>query len=223
MKNRPIAVITADIVGSTRHDTKNREMLRRLVQRVLSKINKTYQKELVLPITVTLGDEFQGVVSPPWKALTLADRLRGLMCCGEKKLAVELYLSIGIAHGTIKKKQESRMQEGIAFYLSRRGIDALKESRFRRTKLLTQSEDIDEVADLILSYQDMILSSWTPAQWQAILMRDQGLILKHIGRGLGVAYQNIQKRLKAANWEYYMRGRSYLTDLLRRTPLKGCI
>lgn len=221
MKNNPIAVITADVVGSTRLDAKKRETLRLLVQSVLSKMNNAYRRELVLPITVTVGDEFQGVVSPHWKVLSLADRLRGLMYCANKKLSVELYVSIGIAHGVIKKAKESRMQEGVAFYLSRRGIDVLKESRSRRTKLLTQSEDVNKTVELILSYQDMILSSWTPAQWQAVLMRDRGLSLKYIGKKLGVAYQNVQKRLKAAKWEHYSEGRSYLTELLKSTPLKG--
>ncbi|MCX6355281.1 MAG: SatD family protein [Candidatus Aureabacteria bacterium] len=221
MKNKPIAVITADIVGSTSHSAKNRELLGRLVQRVLRQVNFAYGKELIVPITVTVGDEFQGVVFPHWRALSVADRLRGLMYCIDKRLAVELYVSIGIACGIIRKGKESRMQEGPAFYLSRQGIDALKKSKSRTTKLLIQAEDINEGIDLILNYQDMILSSWTPAQWQAILMRDRGLSLKHIGRKLGVAYQNVQKRLKAANWECYTRGRSYLEDLLSNTPLKG--
>ena len=221
MKNNSIAVITADIVGSTRLDANKREMLRRLVQRALGKMNKACRGELVLPITVTVGDEFQGVVSPYWKVLSLADRFRGLMYCTDKKLAVELYVSIGIARGIIRKGEESRMQEGTAFYLSRRGIDTLKESRSRRTKLLTQSEDVNKVVELILNYQDMILSSWTPAQWQAILMRDCGLSLKYIGKKLGVAYQNVQKLLKAANCVCYTGGSTFLTELLSDTPIKG--
>ena len=221
MESTPIAVITADIVGSTRHSAKHRELIRRMVHYALRQVNTAYRKELLVPITVTVGDEFQGVVSPHWRALIVADRLRGLMYCVEKKLAVELYISIGIASGTIRRGKESRMQEGAAFYLSRRGIDMLKESTSRRTKLLTQSENINELLDLILGYQDMILSSWTMAQWQAIQMRDRGLSLKHIGRKLGVAYQNAQKRLKAANWEYYARGKAYVADLIRNTPLEG--
>lgn len=221
MKSSPIAVITADIVGSTHYSAKNREMLRRVVQHALRQVNTTYRKELIVPITVTVGDEFQGVISPHWKVLSVADRLRGLMRCIEKRLAVDLYVSIGIARGIIRRGRESRMQEGAAFYLSRQGIDMLKESKARRTKLLTQAENTNELIDLILGYQDMILCSWTKAQWQAIQMRDCGSRLKHIGKKLGVAYQNVQKRLKAANWEHYSRGRAYLTQLIKDTSLKG--
>jgi len=144
-----------------------------------------------------------------------------MMYFAGKDINVELYISIGIASSTIRKGRESRMQEGPAFYLSRQGMDILKKSKSRRTMLLTQSKKDNEFIDLILGYQDMLLLSWTLAQWQAIRLRDLDFNLKEIGKKLGVAYQNVQKRLKAANWDQYNRGREFIAGLLKSTPSKG--
>lgn len=220
MKTKLIAVLTIDIVDSKKYAPKKQPVIKKEIREALSKVNKEYQEFLLLPITPTIGDEYQGVVFPHWKALNLADRFRALLRL-QGKMEIDLHISIGIAPGAIIKEKEARLQEGPAFYLSRDGIDWLKVNRSRRTKILTEEESTNKLIDLILTYQDLILLNWTEAQWQAISWRDRGLNLKKIGSKLDVAYQNIGKRLKAANWEIYLQGRKFLENYLKETPLRG--
>jgi hypothetical protein len=220
MKKYLISVLTIDIVDSKKYSPKKQPVVKKEIREAFSKINKEYKEILLLPITPTIGDEYQGVVSPHWKILNLVDRFRTLLRL-QGKNKIDLHISIGMARGSITKEKEARLQEGPAFYLSRDGIDWLKDNRTRRTKILTEDDPVNKLIDLILTYQDMILLNWTEAQWQAVSWRDQGLNLKEIGSKLDVAYQNIGKRLKAANFENYIRGREFLENYLKETPLTG--
>ncbi len=220
MKTKLISVLTIDIVDSKEYSPKKQPVVKKEIRETLSKINKEYKGLLLLPITPTIGDEYQGVVSPHWKILNLVDRFRTLLRL-QGKNKIDLHVSIGIARGSITKGKEARLQEGPPFYLSRDGIDWLKDNRTRRTKILTEDDPANKLIDLILTYQDMILLNWTEAQWQAVSWRDQGLNLKEIGSKLNVAYQNIGKRLKAAHFEIYFRGREFLENYLKNTALIG--
>ena len=220
MKKKLISVLTVDVVDSKKYTQKQQVVVKKALRETLRDVNGEYKKALLLPITPTIGDEYQGVISPHWKVLNLADRFRTLIRL-RGKIEIDLHISIGIAPGSITREKEARLQEGPAFYLSRDGIDWLKENRTRRTKILSEDDPANKFIDLILTYQDMILLNWTEAQWQAVSWRDQGLNLKEIGLKLKVAYQNIGKRLKAANFEIYLRGREFLENYLKDTPLIG--
>ncbi|HDL63782.1 MAG TPA: hypothetical protein ENH12_00185, partial [Proteobacteria bacterium] len=217
---RSVSVLTVDIVGSKKYSSKQQSVVKKVLQKSLNNINTVYKNDILLPITLTIGDEYQGVIFPHWKVLKIADRLRFLVRLSQK-IQIDLHISIGIAPSVIRKGKESRFHEGPAFYLSRQGMDWLKHNKTRRTIIVTESTQVNNNVDLILAYQDMILLNWTSPQWQAIAWRDRGLNLKEIGLKLKVAYQNIGKRLKAANWENYVRGREFLEDYLKAAPLKG--
>jgi hypothetical protein len=47
---------------------------------------------------------------------------------------------------------------------------------------------------------DALERGWTGAQWEAIYRRDRNVTLQQIGDELGIAYQNVSKRLIAANY-----------------------
>jgi len=70
-------------------------------------------------------------------------------------------------------------------------------------------------------YQDLLEEQWTRAQWEAIRWR---LILptyEEIAGKLGVAYQNVQKRLKAANWDEFSKGIEFIEKVLTSHLQKG--
>jgi hypothetical protein len=48
-----------------------------------------------------------------------------------------------------------------------------------------------------------MICGWTDAQWQAVHRRDRDRTLEQIGEELGIAYQNVSKRLIAARYSLY--------------------
>lgn len=94
--------------------------------------------------------------------------------------------------------------------------DALEASRLageafrsmgRRGGVLTRALTADDDANLVLGAlcrtMDWFVGGWTDAQWQAIHRRDLGKTLQQIGQELGIAYQNVSKRLIAARYSLY--------------------
>lgn len=95
---------------------------------------------------------------------------------------------------------------GDAMEASRLAGDAYRSlGRKRRTltRALTADEDSNVVLGALCRTMDSLLGGWTHAQWQAIHRRDRGRTLQEIGEELGIAYQNVSKRLIAARYSLY--------------------
>lgn len=71
------------------------------------------------------------------------------------------------------------------------------------TRALTASPDSNAVLGALCRMMDSLIAGWTDAQWQAIHRRDRGRTLQQIGEELGIAYQNVSKRLIAAQYSLY--------------------
>jgi hypothetical protein len=71
------------------------------------------------------------------------------------------------------------------------------------TRALTANPDSNAVLGALCRTLDSLLVGWTDAQWQAIHRRDRGRTLQEIGEELGIAYQNVSKRLIAARYSLY--------------------
>ena len=80
---------------------------------------------------------------------------------------------------------------------------------------------LDETLDLILMYQDLLEEKWTRAQWEAVRWRLMLSTYEEIAGKLGVAYQNVQKRLKAANWDEFSKGIEFIEKVLTSHLKKG--
>lgn len=72
-----------------------------------------------------------------------------------------------------------------------------------RTRALTGEPRADQVLAALCRTLDTLHTGWTAAQWQAVHRRDGGGTLQQIGEELGIAYQNVSKRLIAARYDLY--------------------
>lgn len=82
-------------------------------------------------------------------------------------------------------------------------FQALKRKRRQWTQAITGNPDSDVVLAALCRTIDTLIGGWTDAQWQAVYRRDHGKTLQQIGEDLGIAYQNVSKRLIAARYALY--------------------
>ncbi len=68
------AVIMGDIIGS--QNVIDVQKMHRLFNEVITEINKEYEDDILSPLTITLGDEFQGLISNLYNAFEIASRMR---------------------------------------------------------------------------------------------------------------------------------------------------
>jgi hypothetical protein len=96
-----------------------------------------------------------------------------------------------------------RGEEMEASRLAAEAFRGLGRRERRLTRALTGDQDSDRVLGALCSTIDSLVTGWTDAQWQAIHRRDRGRTLQEIGEELGIAYQNVSKRLIAARYTLY--------------------
>jgi hypothetical protein len=225
---RIVAVVTCDIVRSQRYPTDQRRKIDAILKKEFTTVTKTYKKAVHTPTSfnVTVGDEFQFVLSRVEKAYELTVFYRALVALANLTPMLSFRSSIGIGEIAVENKKDSYSQDGKAFHRSRAGINFFRDQKSkgkRRTKIVTGDTILDETLDAILMYQDLLEEKWTRAQWEAIRWRLMLPTYEEIANKLGVAYQNVQKRLKAANWDEFSQGIEFVGRVLRAHLQKGVV
>jgi hypothetical protein len=82
-------------------------------------------------------------------------------------------------------------------------LQTLGRRRSDLTRALTGDAETDVVLAALCHTMDALICGWTDAQWQAVHRRDRERTLEQIGEELGIAYQNVSKRLIAAQYALY--------------------
>ena len=180
-------VITADVVDS-RHQSALLEAKKELVQGISS-------PNLVAPFTFSRGDEIQGVYTGTFSSPNLLRQLR--------YICQPLQLRVGIGIGRVTSGLDARSSwemNGPAFYRARQALDEVKKERHLLTKLVSGDQNFDQFLNALLALYDIIQSGWTPAQWEGVMVYEEQGTYKKAAAQLGVAFQNVEKRCRAANW-----------------------
>src|SRR4030043_1103768 len=225
---RVVAVVTCDIVRSQRYSTEQRRKIDTILKKEFTKVSKTYKNAIHTPASynVTVGDEFQFVISKVEKVYGLTIFYRALVALADVTPMLSFRSSIGMGEIAVENRKDSYSQDGKAFHRSRLGINFFRDQKYkgkRRTKILTGESTLDETLNMILMYQDLLEEKWTRAQWEAIRWRLVLPTYEEIAKKLGIAYQNVQKRLKAANWDEFSQGVNFVEKVLTSHLQKGAI
>jgi hypothetical protein len=189
-------------------------------------VAKTYKNAIHTPTSfnVTVGDEFQFVLAKVEKAYEVTVFYRALFAIADLASMFSFRSSIGIGEIAVENKKDSYSQDGQAFHRSRLGINFFRDHKYkgkRRTKIVTGDIHLDETLDMIFMYQDFLEERWTRAQWEAIRWRLMLPTYEEIAKKIGIAYQNVQKRLKAANWDEFSQGVEFVEKVLTSHLQKG--
>jgi hypothetical protein len=190
----PIAVISGDIVSSTKLTSDQFEQLLERIKEIQKWITEGYSSNAH---SIERGDEFQTVVHDIENALryTIIYRV-GIKALGK---AFESRISFAIASNADLRESVSESM-GDAFVLSGRGLKTLKNDR-----LLFNSDSIEltEHFDLLLKYLDRQLTDLTSRQCEVMLpmlRTNEGLSISALAKQLNVATATASKSFKASGW-----------------------
>lgn len=197
-----IAII-ADIKGSKKLD--NRSLVQEKLKNVLQNINTKYAYVITSNFTITLGDEFQGVLNDGVHVMDILFEIEKVM------YPVQLRYGIGVGNITTHiNKEISIGADGPAYYCARAAIEHLKEKEKRRKTAKSDIHILFEKGDVmvsnmlntIFSLLTVIKCSWTERQREIIwdmLEHDDGQI--NTAMRFHVQQPAIQKAL--ASGEFY--------------------
>ncbi|MHC1735628.1 MAG: SatD family protein [Erysipelotrichaceae bacterium] len=212
-----IAII-ADMIGSRTLDARHDIQLR-LVE-TLNQVNRDYEDQIASNFTITLGDEFQGLLLNASKLLEIIEKIKAAMH------PVDLRFGIGIGEiSTEINRMQSIGADGPAYWFARSAIDHLKKENdydVSRSQLqLSSKEDWVEVVNDSLKLCDYVESKWVKSQREFIdlSIMNYGFNLDfkqiEIAETFGMSVQMVNKKLQNTGYYQYIRLKQSINDLVQ--------
>jgi len=213
--------IIGDIVESKQ--LKERGQVQRQLNQVLDQVNRQYKTAIAAKFTITLGDEFQGLMHTTQDILMMIDWIRFRM------QPVEIRFGIGIGPMSTAIDEAAAIgADGPAFYAAREGLNRIKDLNtkyvqpymttmcFLNEGSLKATESV-EIFNAAMSTTGFIASKWTSKQRAIIIEVEEGqLSQREIGKKLGITQSSVQRRLDSSGYYTYRYGRDGASKYLNQ-------
>lgn len=207
--------IIGDIVDSKK--IANRKEAQIALGNALGAINIIYKDNIESLFTITLGDEFQGVLKSAKDVIKIIETIKQRL----HPIKIRFGIGFGDIHTHIDR-HKSLGADGPAYYAAREGINYIKgmEKKYEAPKQLIyvniygqKNKSIDLVnASLALCSQ--IESDWTQRQRQTIkLMIENKNLQSKVASILKVNKSNVQRSLQASKHYNYI----YVIDAIDKS------
>lgn len=186
------AIITGDIIASTKMESDDRDMMLASLQSlpdILSPIEK-------VRVEIFRGDSFQIGICQAHNSLKIALAVRAYLRTHKmfsSKKVIDARVAIGI--GSIEYEADTlSTSDGEAFRISGRLLDRMEK---RRLEIMTPWDKVNDALSLNTAFADDIISSWTQSQSRIELA--SYIISENrneIASQLGISRQMVDKSMK---------------------------
>ena len=203
-----------DISASRDLEADERRAVQERLGDFLDRLNRELGEAVLAEFTITVGDEFQGLLVRPGTVPELMWRLRDRL--------PELRFWTGIGFGGLDTELEERAigMDGPAFHRARQALELAHEQGLHGGVFSGFGED-DRVLGGLSRLLDWQRQRLTDAQREAIRHVRGGATQTEAAGEIGVTRQAVSKRLAAAGWRAYRDGEESLRSLLSRYATAG--
>jgi len=201
-------VIIGDIIKSRK--LSNRYEVQETFSSVVSEAQIEYGKDLVSPITLTIGDEFQSVMANANDLFKIVDKL------DLKMHPVQLRYGFGI--GTIDtkiNKQISIGMDGPAFHRAREALDVARKQN-RRYYFRMDDGGIENAINLLLKWMDAGMQNWSDTKKKILVFKERGYTQTDIALRLQITQPAISQHLRSPFFNLISETRVFIQDRLQR-------
>ncbi|WP_368644706.1 SatD family protein [Alkalibacterium putridalgicola] len=228
MENQSKIALIADIIASKK--MKERAQTQQILSDILDKMNEEFSEQIESKLTITLGDEFQCIVSEMETAFLLIDRITlelQLMTIAQLDEEISLRWGIGIGEliTPIKDKEVSIGADGPAYWHAREAIESVHEDNdygLLNEKIRTEHPD-DLFYNSIVRLQSVIRNQWTATQKETVyyVLKAGGYgnvsnqqVTDTLKEGLGKSFsaQTVSKRIISTQIKQYIQSRKLLAE-----------
>jgi hypothetical protein len=199
-------VIIGDIVQSK--EIKNRRVFQRKFSGILRKINKEFASNVVSKFTITIGDEFQGVLKDLSQSYNIIDKIQ------EMFYPVKLRFGVGWGKITTSIKKEAVGMDGPAFHRAREAIEEAEKTKLGIIFKLNKLEENLSINTLVHCLEN-IKNSWTARQREVTALYLKYNNQEKVARLLKVKQPSVAAVLTSAQWNWYSEVREGVNTLLK--------
>lgn len=208
------AVLTGDIVGSSKLSKAQRQALPAAIKRAARETRKAFPEAVPLDIEVFRGDSWQLLISDPSQSLRLGLFLRAcLRSSAERGRGLDTRIAIAIGGIDFVPANKVSEGDGEAYRASGYALEDLKGGNFLTVVIvgLEQREDLKVITQLM----DALVQGLTGKQARAVAGALRGWTQEKIAASWPerISQQAITKHLAAAQWAALEAGLSYWEKL----------
>ncbi|MBN2554318.1 MAG: hypothetical protein JXA97_00140 [Anaerolineales bacterium] len=207
------AVLTGDVVGSTRIRGEERLELLEIMRETAILLREQFPLDVPLPLEIFRGDSWQVLVQNPENALKVGLFFRACIRMGMKDRQMDTRFSIGLGAIDLLPEDQVSSGDGEAFWLSGHGLERMP--RNRRMVILLSANYADcqsDGADSILFLMDTLASRWTCKQAEAVVGALAGKTQERIAQTWAenpITQQAVAQHLDRAGWNAVEHGISF--------------
>ena len=196
----------------------NRKEVQVRLQGILDRLNKKYKDEIVSRFLITLGDEFQGLLSSGKYILDMVNEIRMAMH------PVRLRFGIGFGQITTDIRTEMALgADGPGYYRAREAVELLKEREKKNRSVLSElclkmdetHRDKEILLNTVFDLMYVVESGWTDRQREVIwdmLLHGDGQ--QNTAGRLGITQSTVQKTLAAGSYYTYESALKNASEIL---------
>ena len=225
-------VLIADVIDSKK--VKDRKQLQLILRDILSEMNRSHAGSIHADLTLTLGDEFQGVFLSLESCLLVMDHISALLAVRSVDMLGSLVsLRFGVGLGTIVADipdlSLSIGGDGEAFWFAREAMDVISNQNDygMSNECFRGLGDLDLVINDFLNVLSVVRNSWTLSQMRMfeyhLACFAYGRIVNELLRsfifesyGLRMSAQTLSRRIIVSNVKQYVSGRVSVAMLIER-------
>jgi len=196
------AVITGDVVDSSKARDEHRSLLNEALKQSFKTVTAQYGPGGGKNVSFDIfrGDSFQGVLHDPADALAATLVIRASLRKnqpGESSFTWDARTAVGI--GSISYLPEKVTEgDGEAYRRSGPLLDTMKSGE--RLSIATPWEDVNDEFGSQTALLDAVIAKWTPQQAETVLELLGGRSRKEIARKFDISQAAVHYRIKGAGW-----------------------
>lgn len=200
-----------DIVGSEK--AASIKTIHRSFNKAIDAANRAHAASIASPLTITLGDEFQGLLSGLTRAWEVASELRiRLLVAG---VSCRFVIGVAMLETPLNKTQAWNMM-GPGFSAAREKLNDKQQANAYRFSL-PEEPIVEPLMDAVGDSLTQVELEWTPTQLEYYSrIRDSKRTNAEVARRLGVTTRSLYKVLRAGRAEFHRRQCEVLGNALRR-------
>lgn len=215
--------IIGDIIDSKKIE--DRKGVQQRFRAVLSNINVKYSEDIVALFSITLGDEFQGLLRNRGNIINIITEIEMGMA------PIQLRFGVGIGDiDTDIQMRHSAEVDGPAYHRARKMVEEIESKRSQYTArsshiMICSHEnnvEIDELLNSILSVCTALKLKWTSRQVEIIytyLLNDENQY--KTAKALNIGQPSVNKALNNANFYTYRSAMNTVSTFLSKNRRKS--
>jgi hypothetical protein len=223
MFNKPLvgmsskAVLTGDIVGSTKLSPERRQSLYQLFPTLSALLRERYPTEISHDLSNFRGDGWQLIVNSPQKAFEVSLFIRSYIRFTFKPEKLDTRIAVGIGPVQFVPDENISAGDGAAYVKSGRLLEVMAHQRMR----IGFADDKKSLArasvDQVVSLLDYIISAWGSSQCQAVYWAMQRYKQNEIAQRWlpeSISQASVSISLSRAGWDKVKNSMAFLEELI---------